>query len=880
MKRPLHRILASATVLPLALALAGPLAAQTSPVFGKQPPAHFHPGPPLAAGAAPPGPVHCIAEWEEAEGVMLRWKNADLVRKLLQDTRVYIPVNSAADQTGYINWLGNHGIPLTGITFLDIKTNSMYTRDYGPWFIWDANGDLGIVNYTCEYGYQDDLFPERFATMFGIDFYESGLYLVGGNYLPNGYDIAISSTHVYEANGQSTKAAVDEAMETFYGIDPYRTVAPKTVWHHDTFGKPCTPEKMIVVDYPENKPYWHRVANDAVAYYETLENPWGRPYEIFRLPMFKKGGSGGFRPYMNSLVSNRKVYVPVDGVAPDDRIAIGVFQQAFPGYEVVAVNSQGCLHYDALHCRTRNFHRRDPIRIYPYPPQDTEDTFLGYEVTAEVIPPRGAALLAGYPAVQWSTTGGTPFTMLPMTPTGTPDLYAAVIPAQPLGTTVSLYIEAQDDGGRTSIYPLVAPDGMMDFEVRKDLEAPQLTRLQPARAVAAACWPPTIRTLAKDDMATPEVWLEYELNGVPQAPETLPREEQCYWYSGAPSVLAGAGDLLTYRIGATDNATSPHTSYLPKVGRVYCPVDDSTEVAVVNLCSRPYTAPFLVESLGELGVPYTAYESWPTDWSAHEIWFICLGVFADNHVLSTSEANDITGALRGGARIYLEGGDTWCYDPERVTLNPWFGVNDHARGPGPNKIDGTSGSAMDGLSLIYVSENLFVDRISAVAPASAIFDNGSATHGRAVWQDWGGRYRTIASTFALGGLLDTEWPNTRKEILARYLEFLGAADIELVAGRAGHLGSTVPIRLEGQPGESYVLLASLGDYWSEVPGVGTLRLDPIHTERLEIGVIPASGVVEHSLRMPIDEAYLGYQVHLQALTGSTLTNRDVVTIVE
>lgn len=127
---------------------------------------------------------------------------------------------------------------------------------------------------------------------------------------------------------------------------------------------------------------------------------------------------------------------------------------------------------------------------------------------------------------------------------------------------------------------------------------------------------------------------------------------------------------------------------------------------------------------------------------------------------------------------------------------------------------------------------------------------------------------------------DEETPASNPGLGDLHTYRIGAADIELTAGSAGHLGSTVPIRLEGQPGESYVLLSSLGDYWSEVPGVGMLRLDPIYTERLESGVIPPSGVVEYSLRLPTDEAYLGYQVHLQALTGSTLTNRDVVTIVE
>ena len=63
-----------------------------------------------------------------------------------------------------------------------------------------------------------------------------------------------------------------------------------------------------------------------------------------------------------------------------------------------------------------------------------------------------------------------------MLPAGNPHTYRAGIPAQGEGSTVSFFIEARDDGGRAAIYPLVAPEGMMTFEVRRDVEAPELTR--------------------------------------------------------------------------------------------------------------------------------------------------------------------------------------------------------------------------------------------------------------------------------------------------------------------------------------------------------------------------------------------------------------------
>ena len=87
---------------------------------------------------------------------------------------------------------------------------------------------------------------------------------------------------------------------------------------------------------------------------------------------------------------------------------IETWPNQFPGYEIVGVDHGGTNWNDSVHCRTRNFVKREAIRIYPYPPGDTEDRFGGYTVTAEVIPPKGNALISGYPVIHWTDTGRRP----------------------------------------------------------------------------------------------------------------------------------------------------------------------------------------------------------------------------------------------------------------------------------------------------------------------------------------------------------------------------------------------------------------------------------------------------------------------------------------
>jgi len=844
---------------------------------------------PAPLGSPPPGPVRCSAEWEESEGVITLWANNDLIDKLQQDTLVYIPVDDISQKNWWTGYLGSHGIPLDNIRFLFIETNTVWTRDYGPWFIWDGNNDMGIVDYIAHpqstYGSDDNLFPYNFSQMFGINYYDTGIYHVGGNWFPAGSGRAFSTTRVYTQNPFVSKQDIDLIHKDYLGVDHYNTthVAPWTIEHHDCWGKPCGPDTLIVVSYEEDSEYY-AYAETMYELISTLESPWQRPYKILRLPMFKMGtGWNEYKPYMNSLVSNKSVYVPITG-SPDDQVALGVFQDAFPGHKIVGVDHMGCGFNDALHCRTRNFVKRDAIRIYPMPPGDTESTSSGYTVTAEVVPPKGSALSTGYPKVHWTATGGPPYSEIVMTSAGGAD-YTAEIPAQPLDREVSICIEARDDGGRSAVYPLVAPQGMMSFRVRRDTEAPVISRFAPLRSAFAGAWPRGIRLLCKDDMTNPEVKVKYAVNGIPQSDITLVRESMCYWYSGLFGGSVSPGDVLTYRVVSTDNSSQPNIALHPLMGEICCPIADSGGVGVVELSTRPDSSPFIAKTLSELGIPYSLYSSWPADWNRHDAWFICLGVFVDRHALSNQEANDLVNALQGGASVYMESSDAWCFDPERSVYKSAFGVLEISDGGDIyGGVEGLSQSLADGLTLDYRGESAWMDEIGAVSPARLLFKTESDSKGRAVQYD-AGAYKTIAGSFPLGGFRDSAWPDTKKEILIRILEYLGLDEIRLYATGEAKSGATVTIRLEGDYGDRYFMLASPAEDFSDQPGYGVLRLDMNNLHILDQGSIPPSGFVEVDLLIPSGDSYIGLEIHLQAVTGpqikpfqASLTNRDILTI--
>jgi PKD repeat protein len=86
--------------------------------------------------------------------------------------------------------------------------------------------------------------------------------------------------------------------------------------------------------------------------------------------------------------------------------------------------------------------------------------------------------------------------------------------------------------------------------------------------------------------------------------------------------------------------------------------------------------------------------------------------------------------------------------------------------------NGQSGQFSDGLSFSYNGDNEFIDHVSANPPAFNLFKNATPLYISAVAYDEGS-YKTIASAFEFGGLVNGTAPSTRNEYMLRIIEFFG-----------------------------------------------------------------------------------------------------------
>ena len=177
----------------------------------------------------------------------------------------------------------------------------------------------------------------------------------------------------------------------------------------------------------------------------------------------------------------------------------------------------------------------------------------------------------------------------------------------------------------------------------------------------------------------------------------------------------------------------------------------------------------IIQNLG-VGVSYTT--TFPTDMNLYSALFVCLGIYSNNYVLSATDGQALTDYLNSGGMIYMEGGDTWYYDPQ-TAVQPMFNINATADGTGDmGTVLGQAGTFTEGMTFIYSGENSWMDHLDPVTPAFSILTNQSPSYGTAVAYD-AGTYKTIGTSHEFGGLNDGSSPSTKEELMYEYLNFFG-----------------------------------------------------------------------------------------------------------
>ncbi|MEZ4654356.1 MAG: agmatine deiminase family protein [Candidatus Eisenbacteria bacterium] len=417
------------------------------------------------ADPPPLGPVRNCAEWEPLTGVLIRYPLGlpyELLRDMDDELTLHVVVSSG-NLTAATNNLTANGVDMAKVEFLVKPNDSIWTRDYGPWFVFDGNEQLTIIDhvYNRPARPNDDLIPIYFGEQQGIPVIHHDMWHTGGNYMTDGAHISGSTRLVYNeaasANGM-TSAQVDQLMLDYYGVETYTVldyIESGGIHHIDTWGKFLDEETVLIKDvWPTHGTYAN--LNQRAALLASLPSSTGRNYQVYRVYCYNIG-SNQPASYTNSLLANDRVYVPLFGNATYDADALDVYRQAMPGYDVRGYVYGGWLTDDALHCRAKGVMDRGMLRVEHTPVRDPQEGSV--VIQAKIVPHSGEALTVT--DVHYRQDGGA-WNVLAMAPAGG-DVYEAVIPAPgSLGDT-DYYVQAEDGSGRREGMPRVEPAAWYTF---------------------------------------------------------------------------------------------------------------------------------------------------------------------------------------------------------------------------------------------------------------------------------------------------------------------------------------------------------------------------------------------------------------------------------
>lgn len=418
-----------------------------------------------AADPPPLAPVRNCAEWEPLSGVMVRYP-LGLPYALLRDLDDHLTLHvvvSSANQSAAVSNLTSNGVDMSKVQLLVRPNDSIWTRDYGPWFVFDGNEQFAIIDhvYNRPARPNDDLIPIHFGDQQGIPVVHHDMWHTGGNYMTDGAHISSSTRLVYNeaasANGM-TPAQVDQLMHDYYGVETYSVldyIEPGGIHHIDTWAKFLDEETVLVKEvWPTHQTYAN--LNQRAALLASLPSSTGRNYQVHRVYCYNIGG-GQPASYTNSLIANDRVYVPLFGNAAYDADALAVYQQAMPGYDVRGYTYSGWLTDDALHCRVKDIADRGMLRVEHIPVREPRESAI--PITARIVPHSGAPVTLA--ELHYRHDGGS-WVVLPMIESAD-DEYIATIPAPASAGTTEYYIHAEDGSGRAEGMPRVEPAAWYAF---------------------------------------------------------------------------------------------------------------------------------------------------------------------------------------------------------------------------------------------------------------------------------------------------------------------------------------------------------------------------------------------------------------------------------
>ncbi len=320
---------------------------------------------PEAVTPPPTGPVHCVAEYEPMDGILLAWEGSTSWLTILQrmavaittigQARAYVVVDTASEQASVASTLSVAGADMARVRFLVTPTDTIWIRDYGPRYIYE--GDCrAVVDHTYNRPRpSDDVLPAAFAAQQRHTFYEHPLIHGGGNYHLDALRRSYCTRLINNENLSRTEAQIQQIWRDYQNVDttfftPFPTSIDSTQ-HLDMWMQIAGDNLVMISDWPLNAGSTQDQICDAAAVFMA-----GRGYTVHRVPA--RSVSGVHYTYTNVVICNDLLLLPTytnASVAAHNAQARTAWAAALPSKTIVQVDCQaivtsaGVMHCIAMH---------------------------------------------------------------------------------------------------------------------------------------------------------------------------------------------------------------------------------------------------------------------------------------------------------------------------------------------------------------------------------------------------------------------------------------------------------------------------------------------------------------------------------------------------
>lgn len=228
----------------------------------------------------------------------------------------------------------------------DYHTNTIWMRDYGPIFYRNNHGDLNIlkIHYKHHRKY-DNLVPYDFSYRFNIPITKLDIIMEGGNFITNGNGICIVSDKVLEYN-------YDIGILKHYGcwknLIIVKSLARDGTRHVDMWLTWINKNTLFAGLYSKEQDIEnHNIMSRNIDYIKSLID-----LEIIILPMPNRGHRDLTKSYINALIMNDHVILPVYEDKTWEKEAIAIWQKYFK--YIHPIYAESLIKYDgAIHCIAR-----------------------------------------------------------------------------------------------------------------------------------------------------------------------------------------------------------------------------------------------------------------------------------------------------------------------------------------------------------------------------------------------------------------------------------------------------------------------------------------------------------------------------------------------